>query len=231
MADLKFLGCGAGYNPVLGPNSAYFILNKTLYLLDCGTSVYERLAEKGILQKAEAVTIFLTHQHADHIGSLGILLDYCWDMLGLKPVLVHPVNGPVALMAQMGVSPDSFVWQSGDSYGPDANHVSVRFLPVDHAPDLPAFGLVMDADGDRFFYSGDANDVPAEAVDGLIAGRLGRVYQDTASKESAYHCSLQKLCQRIPLEHRHKVVCMHLDAAHDPAAILEAGFQLASGCR
>jgi len=228
MADLKFLGCGAGYNPVLGPNSAYFILNKTLYLLDCGTSVFERLAERGLLTGMERVTVFLTHQHADHVGSLGILLDYCWDILGLQPLLVHPADGPAKLMAQMGVSPEAFSWCAGEVYGPDENLVSVRFLRVEHAPDIPSYGLLIDAAGDRFYYSGDANDVPAAVVEALEEGSLDRIYQDTASKESAYHCPLQKLCRRIPPEHRQKVTCMHLDAAHDPAAILLAGFRIAS---
>lgn len=227
MADLKFLGCGAGYYPALGPNSAYFLVEKTVYLLDCGTSVFERLAQNGILKEAEEVIIFLTHQHADHVGSLGILLDYCWDILGIHPTLVHPGNGPVKLMEQMGVSPEAFSWREGQSYGPDANHVAVRFLPVDHAPDLPSYGLLIDADGDRFYYSGDANDIPQAIVAALMEGSLDRIYQDTASRESPYHCSLEKLKQRIPPEYRHKVTCMHLDAAHDPAAILDTGFHIA----
>ena len=227
MADLNFLGYGAGYNPALGPNSAYFMVNKDLYLLDCGTSVFERLADKGILKQVNKVTVFLTHQHADHVGSLGILLDYCWDILQLRPLLVHPVDGPVKLMEQMGVSPEAFCWSAGETYGPDANHVAVRFLGVEHAPDIPSYGLVIDAAGDRFYYSGDANDVPPEVVDALTEGRLDRIYQDTASRESAYHCGLQKLCRRIPPEYRQKVTCMHLDGAQDPAAIRQAGFRIA----
>ena len=227
MADVRFLGCGAGYNPLLGPNCAYFFVGKHLYLLDCGTSAFERLAEQHLLEEAESVTVFLTHQHADHIGSLGILLDYCWDILGLRPVLVHPVDGPVKLMAQMGVSSEAFTWASGESYGPDEDGVSLQFLPVDHAPDIPAWGLLIQADGERFYYSGDANDVPEAVVEALLEGKLDRIYQDTASKESAYHCAFAKLCSRIPQPHRHKVICMHLDGAHDPAAILEAGFLVA----
>ena len=231
MVNLKFLGCGAGYNPALGPNAAYFVRNKTVYLLDCGTSVFERLTEKGVLKDAEAVTVFLTHQHADHIGSLGILLDYCWDILGLKPVLVHPADGPVKLLAQMGVSPEAFFWNAGNIYGPDENGISVQFLPVDHAPDIPAYGLLIEEAGDRFYYSGDANDIPASVLEALLDNRLDTLYQDTASKESRHHCSLEKLCQRIPPEWRHKIVCMHLDAAHNPAAILGAGFKMASADR
>lgn len=227
MASVTFLGCGAGYNPVLGPNSAYFILGKTLYLLDCGTSVFERLAERGIFTGIDGVTVFLSHQHADHIGSLGILLDYCWDILGICPVLVHPVEGPVQLMRQMGVSPEAYTWSGGETFGPDRNRVSVQFIPVEHAPDIPSWAFLIDADGDRFYYSGDANDIPDAIVAQLAQGGISRVYQDTASKESAYHCGFSKLCRRIPQNCRERVYCMHLDAAHNPRAIREAGFLLA----
>lgn len=227
MANVTFLGCGAGYNPVLGPNSAYFILGKTLYLLDCGTSVFERLAERGLLAGIDGVIVFLSHQHADHIGSLGILLDYCWDILGIRPVLVHPAEGPVKLMQMMGVSPEAFTWSGQEAFGPDQNRVSVQFIPVEHAPDIPSWGFLIDAAGDRFYYSGDANDVPDVVLAQLTQGRISRIYQDTASKDSAYHCAFTKLCRRIPPNCRQRVYCMHLDAAHDPDAIREAGFCLA----
>lgn len=228
MAQVTFLGCGAGYNPALGPNAAYFTIGKSLYLLDCGTSVFERLAEQGILKGMERITVFISHQHADHIGSLGILLDYCWDMLGIRPVLVHPSGSLVQLMRQMGVSPYASEWIGGEYYPYDANHVCVHFLSVRHAPDIPSYAFLIDADGDRFYYSGDANDVPEEIVAGLQDGTISRIYQDTASGESDFHCPLTRLCQRIPPACRQQVYCMHLDAAHDPAAIREAGFQLAS---
>lgn len=227
MVDVTFLGRGAGYNPVLGPNSAYFIQGRTLYLLDCGTSVFERLAEGGLLAGIDGVTVFLSHQHADHTGSLGILLDYCWDILGICPVLVHPVEGPVQLMRQMGVSPEAFTWSGGETFGPDSNRVSVRFVSVEHAPDIPSWAFLIDTDTDRFYYSGDANDIPDFVVAQLMDGSISRIYQDTASKESAYHCGFPKLCRRIPQDYRARVYCMHLDAAHDPCAIREAGFHLA----
>lgn len=231
MADVTFLGCGAGYNPILGPNSAYFKINSTLYLLDCGTSVFERLAEQGILNGIKRVVVLISHQHADHIGSLGILLDYCWDVLGIRSLLVHPSGMLVQLMRQMGVSPYASEWIGGDYYPYDANHVSVRFIPVAHAPDIPSFSFLIDADGDRFYYSGDANDIPDEIIAGLENGTISRIYQDTASGESDYHCPFPRLCQKITPQFRQQVYCMHLDAAHDPAAIQEAGFRLASANR
>lgn len=227
MANLTFLGCGAGYHPILGPNSAYFILGKTLYLLDCGTSAFERLAERGLFDGINGVTVFISHQHADHVGSLGILLDYCWDILGIRPVLVHPAEGPVKLMQLMGVSPDAFTWSGQDTFGPDQNQVCVQFVPVEHAPDIPSWAFLIDAAGDRFYYSGDANDVPDSVITQLAEGSISRIYQDTTSKDSAYHCGFPKLCRRIPQSYRKKVYCMHLDAAHDPDAIREAGFLLA----
>lgn len=228
MADVTFIGCGAGYNPALGPNSAYFIIDTNLYLLDCGTSTFERLVQTGVLAGMERITIFISHLHADHIGSLGILLDYCWDILGIRPVMVFPTNAIVQLMRGMGVSPGAFEWIGGKHYPTDGKHVSVRFLPVDHAPDIPCYAMLIDADGDRFYYSGDANDIPEDILVQLKSGTISRIYQDTASKDSAYHCPLTRLCEKIPAAYRQQVYCMHLDAAHDPSTIVREGFQLAA---
>ena len=39
--DLQFLDKGAAFNPKEGNNSAYFIENNQLFLIDCGESVFE----------------------------------------------------------------------------------------------------------------------------------------------------------------------------------------------
>lgn len=227
MARVCFLGYGAGYNPSLGPTCAFFRQADSLYLLDCGTSALERLVERDAFSGVKNLTVFISHLHADHIGSLGILLDYCWDMLGIKSVLVYPSEDITSLMSRMGVSAEAYRWDDGSLYQAGSNGVSVRFLPVQHAPDLPCYAFLVDAAGDRFYYSGDSNDISEEIVQKLINGEICRIYQDTASKESAYHCSVGRLCTRIPKEYRNRVYCMHLDAGCYPISLRHLGFSLA----
>lgn len=71
--DLQFLGRGASFNPKEGNNSAYFIENRQLFLIDCGESIFERLVENGLLEDVDAINLMITHTHSDHVGSLGTL--------------------------------------------------------------------------------------------------------------------------------------------------------------
>ena len=64
--ELKFLGRGAAFNPKEGNNSAYFIENNQLFLIDCGESIFERLFENGLLKSVESINLMITHTHYDH---------------------------------------------------------------------------------------------------------------------------------------------------------------------
>lgn len=224
MSKVHFLGCGAGYYPQLGPTAAYFREGTSLYVLECGTSVFERLVQADAFRGVERVTVFLSHVHADHVGSLGILLDYCYDVLGIQPLLIHPQADVNELMRRMGVSPQAY------HYAPcmcaaDVDGVQAEFFSVRHAPDLSCYGYIITTADDCFSYSGDANDVPDAALAGLLAGRIRRHYQDTSAAVSDFHCGLSLLLERIPEALRNQVYCVHLNADLKDQ-ILAAGFRL-----
>ena len=75
--DLQFLGIGAAFNPAFGNTSACFQKDGTLYLLDCGSTVFGALLERKAMQGAKRIVVLITHLHADHVGSLGTLISYC----------------------------------------------------------------------------------------------------------------------------------------------------------
>ena len=72
--ELKFLGRGAAFYPVLGNTSAYDICDNNLFLIDCGETIFKKLFEKDIFNKINNIYIFITHTHSDHIGSLSSLI-------------------------------------------------------------------------------------------------------------------------------------------------------------
>ena len=227
MTDLVFLGCGAGYKPSLGPTAAYFITGRRLYILECGTSVFERLDRAGAFIGISSVTIFLSHLHADHTGSLGILLDYCKDILHIRPILAHPSRNIISFLDIIGASRESYTWYA-DYAEPDENGVHATFYPVTHALGMDCFGYLINIGKlDSFYYSGDANSIPEEVLTLLFNGSLNRIYQDTASASSQHHCPLEKLKILVPEEFRSRVYCVHLDT-DCPDVFLEAGFRTLS---
>lgn len=224
MSNVLFLGYGAGYYPQLGPTAAYFREGTGLYILECGTSVFERLVQAKAFDGVDQVTVFLSHVHADHVGSLGILLDYCYDILGIQPLLVHPEEDVRELLRRMGVSPQAYR-QEPAVEEPDIHGVRTTFFEVQHAPDLHCYGYIVRTKDDCFSYSGDANDVPQVVLEGLQNGSIQRHYQDTSAQPSAYHCGLQRILERIPASLRSQVYCVHLNC-DITAQIREAGLGL-----
>lgn len=86
--DLLFLGRGSAFNSKEGCTAAYFIEGRRLFLIDCGGSVFGALQQSGILEQVDNATIFITHTHSDHIGSLGVLIDYFYIMKQTIPQIV-----------------------------------------------------------------------------------------------------------------------------------------------
>jgi ribonuclease BN (tRNA processing enzyme) len=83
------LGTPGGPNPrVRQANSSnLLIVNGTFYVVDAGDGVTRRLAKAGDIR--EIGTIFLTHHHIDHTGSLGLLMGIAWGQNRTKPINVY----------------------------------------------------------------------------------------------------------------------------------------------
>lgn len=79
--ELNFLGRESAFNPKEGNNSAYFIENKELFLIDCGEDVFGRIIKLNLFDGIDTVNLMLTHTHSDHIGSLGSLVMYSFYVL------------------------------------------------------------------------------------------------------------------------------------------------------
>ena len=90
--DLIFLGRGAAFNPEEGNNSAYFIENNQLFLIDCGESIFKSLMENNVLENIETINLMITHTHSDHIGSLGTLISKLFYTYNRKTNIIIPAD-------------------------------------------------------------------------------------------------------------------------------------------
>jgi ribonuclease BN (tRNA processing enzyme) len=84
------LGTLGGPNPRgrQANSSNLLIVNGALYVIDAGDGVTRRLAKAGI-DIREIGTVFLTHHHIDHAGSLGNLMAVAWVQNRTKPINVY----------------------------------------------------------------------------------------------------------------------------------------------
>ncbi len=72
---LAFLGRGSAFADE--HNSAFFIQNRDLILIDCPATAFQKV-KKWKLHKFNNIYVLVTHTHGDHSGGIGTLLQYVW---------------------------------------------------------------------------------------------------------------------------------------------------------
>lgn len=79
-------------------------------LFDDG-DVFSRLKDMKVLnENIKAITVFITHLHPDHIGSLGDLIYYCYFKTKLREKIkvISLDTGIVTLLSLIGVPKDYY---------------------------------------------------------------------------------------------------------------------------
>lgn len=224
MLSLKFLGRGSAFNPSMGNTSAYVTIDKRLYLIDCGETVFERLLRTVDLEKYE-IWVLLTHLHADHVGSLGSLISYHFIVNHQRVRVFHVQSNVVDLLALQGIEPHFYEFVCATKLVHE--DFSVKAIEVSHVPNMMCYGFLINHNGKTIFYSGDANTIPSEILSALHAGEIDRLYQDTSSHRTEHptHCDMWRLAEMIEKPQRSKVYAMHLDNDYTKE-LRELGFQV-----
>ena len=223
---LNFTGIGAAYYPVFGSNCAFFEHQNHLYMLDCGESTFQKMFVRDEIYQYDHITVFLTHLHADHIGSLGSFLSFCPNVLHKKILLVAEDDTIVNILKLSGVGPELYNFTTDfASCGTETFQITPQ--REIHASDMICCGFVIECDGQTLYFSGDAASIPENILRDFLAGKIHTMYQECtfADKDSPSHCSLEKLKRWIPEKERTRVYCMHLGDDFRKE-VLEAGFQI-----
>lgn len=229
---LNFIGIGSAFNTKLGNNGAFIRKQRSLLLIDCGGTVFQRVQELNLLNDMDRLYIIITHTHPDHVGSLGDFVFYMYYILHKKPVVFFPGQELLQkLLECVGVTTSMYELKSDFELGPDAfgfEGAALKFIRVPHVDTIPAYGLILELDGKCLYYSGDANEIPGEIMEKLKKGELDMLYQDTsgADYDGNVHLSIKKLVNLVPPELRGKVYCMHHDHSLDLQQVTNYGFNL-----
>lgn len=234
---LKFIGTGSAFNTKLGNNSAYIKEDGKLFLIDCGSSNFGIMKESGFLDDVEEIHVYITHTHADHVGSLADLIFYMYYAKGgfKKRVLVY---------AQWDLEVDEYLEMNGITrehcgYYPistnetvDIEDFGLEILSYEttHVTEIKSYGLTINDYTNKKFiiYTGDSREIVAD-INTMLEYVVDYLYVDTCSQdyEGNVHLSLFKLHQAIKKEHRDKVWCMHLDEKFDEDLAESLGFNVA----
>ncbi|MDO4730369.1 MAG: MBL fold metallo-hydrolase [Candidatus Saccharibacteria bacterium] len=233
MKELKFLGVGSGFNTALGSTAAYFIEDKTLFLIDCGESAYARINELGLLKNIDCINFFCTHTHSDHIGSAGNLLLDCKWRSHITFNLICPTNADhfndiVNILNGFGGRNAYSVIDPALLDRTYKSFTSVRYKPTRHGECKAAYSLVFYTDEGAVFYSGDSETMGF--AEELIMGgaKIKQMYFDVSSNaNSDAHLPLPNLYRLMPEQFRTRTTCMHFDSDKAIVMAKSMGFNVA----
>lgn len=224
--ELHFTGTGAAYYPRLGSNAAFFVKNNHLFMIDCGESTFRKMEARDEIRTCDKITVFITHLHADHIGSLGSFASYCLSVLQKRITVIAQDDTVVEILKLMGVPADMYDFTTDHTrIFEDGLHVEA--VPVKHASDMKCCGLLICDEEETTYFSADASELSDDILQQFKQGKIQVIYHDCTflTKESPSHCSLKRLCEYIPPEMRNRVYCMHFGGDF-MSQIKEAGFQV-----
>lgn len=234
---LKFFGVGSAFNTVKGNTSAYYKWDGQILIIDCGSSIFSRIVESGILDGVNHIHVAITHTHADHVGSLADLVLYSYFSHGNLAEKNLSIYAPVLLKVDQlldlnGCIKDvhyNFVESITPFYYVVNDSIDLIFERSTHVNEIPSYSIFLHLHGYELFYSGDTSTLTKKTLKMIHNGVVDYAYIDTSGLdyEGNVHLSFRELCELINPEARHRVYCMHLDKAFDYKKAIEEGFNVA----
>lgn len=237
--ELNFLGKGGSDNQLQGNTSAYFIEKKTLFLIDCGENIFERILKKELLNDIDKVNVFITHTHSDHVGSIGSLIFHCYFKLKIEVNFIISkdslyLNDFKTLLKIYGC--DSKWYNIIDPKELDGKYSSfdtVRYLKTKHVIYIPSYGILFNTINGYIYYSGDTSELN-NVIELLKSNKsIDKIYIDTTTTNidvnddlKCVHLYIGILKDKIEPSLRNKFYCMHFNKPECIEIAKEYGFNV-----
>lgn len=235
MFKLKPLGFGSAFNSQeYGNNSWYFIEDKEVFMIDCGSTVFNTFREKG-LDEYKKINIIITHMHTDHVGSLGTLIEWMYYVKGVRVNVLTTNELETDILNYLeivGIEYRMFnvYVTSDDKDYITKNNIEVVFQETKHVPQLRSYSITIIRDRtEMIVYSGDTTG-QFEGLNDLMfchyswfrkvfpALELHGLYLDVSINNSpvhsSYHNNTMQSCGNLTQDLKKfntEVVIMHLD--------------------
>ena len=142
---LIFIGNDSGFGEK--NNSAYFEKNNNLFLIDCGSTVFNEIKNKFDFKSFKNINIIITHLHNDHAGSLSQFILYMWFIFKKK---VNVISNCIHIKEYLDIT-----GTPPESYEVKKELDNLKFIKTKHTDFLDAYGFIMDIDNKKILYTGD----------------------------------------------------------------------------
>ena len=208
---LTFLGRGSAFADE--HNSAFFVDNGNLILIDCPMSSFEKLNDMN-LTLFDHIYLLVTHTHGDHVSGIGMLVDLLQFSVKTPITIVAPskeVEGDLFyLLSRLEGCNDSW-YELINSEELDADWF-VCPIQTSHTEELAGkcFGYCLTVEGNRVVYTGDSNTlVPYEKY--ISDGSY--LYVEMSAYKSPVHLYCVEMKDKIKefVDRGVHVYLMHMD--------------------
>ncbi|WP_294413186.1 YqiA/YcfP family alpha/beta fold hydrolase [uncultured Ruminococcus sp.] len=214
---LLFLGRGSAFADE--HNSAFFVEDNELVLIDCPATSYQKV-KKMNWEQYDNIYILITHTHGDHSGGVGTMLQYVWfaSYMKKKVTIVAPSEEVkedllLLLMRIEGCEQEWFDIITADELN---KKWFIAAVPTTHVKPLEGrcFGYHLNIHGNNVVYTGDT--ATLEPFKSLLK-RGSFLYTEAAYYKSAVHMHLKDmLAEYISFaESGVHVYLMHLDVEEE----------------
>lgn len=226
---LNMLGIGSAFNAVeYGNTSGYFEDNDNLYIIDCGSTIFNQILKTIENKLNKNIHVIITHTHTDHIGSLGTFIEYCYFTLSKKLNIVcanEIKDSLTSLLNHSGVPNNMFdMTYSHHTNGVNINDdIKILFIKTTHVDTLTSFSLIIRnlKTNQQLVYSGDINNYDELNFLLQIASSedkgIDSIYLDMSSNKNnpVHEYDFNKLKSIQTLFKSTDIYLMHLDNTVD----------------
>ncbi|QSN68471.1 ribonuclease Z [Mammaliicoccus sciuri] len=225
------LGFGSAFNSHEYGNNSWFFVNKDeLYIIDCGSTVFNTFKQKG-LDEFENINIIITHMHTDHVGSLGTLIEYMYYVKEVRVKIISAYSLRNDIATYLGISGiERYMYEQilhkPDEFDIKLDNITIEFHETPHVPQLKSYSLAIVRDKEELIiYSGDTTSGFDEELFNIYLGfthmeklMLTGLYLDKSLNDNTVHAPAKRYrgfnydrINRIFSDNNTDVVIMHLD--------------------
>lgn len=186
---IEVIGVGGAFSYELG-NASVLVwddLFDSAVLFDCGHTIFSDLRKKEVKENREIISkidsVFISHLHDDHYGSLGTLLEYRFWALGKKTKVTAPVSFSAIFSGRMDNYNASEIFAGEDK--------RITKIPTKHAADFPAHGAYFNG----LLYSGDT---AVSMLDSKYASNAKIIIHEVGLNQNSVHVGLDNLVLSAP---------------------------------
>ena len=207
---MKFFGRGAGFSDL--HTSAFFTTRKNFVVIDCPMSTFLQL-KKMDLSSYENIYVLVTHTHGDHIGGLGLFLQFAFWVLKKKILIVAPSKEVEAdICTVLTIEGNETDWYSICTADQVNEDFLLQAVLTPHSPQLEGkcFGYELNVNGAHYVYTGDTSTLEPFILL-LKAGSILCV--DTSVYYGLIHLKLEDVLEHFIrlAEQNIQIYLMHLD--------------------